>query len=77
MGIAGIYIHGLKNQEGYISLKGKNPFDYLTLKSTGKKLSEIVKCYNPAGANSKERYNWISKYISAIAEKAVSIRSNN
>lgn len=75
MGIAGIYIHGLKNHDGYITTQGKNPFDYIKFKS-GKKLSEVVKCYNPAGTNSKERYEWISKYIAAIADEAVKIRSN-
>lgn len=73
MGIVGIYIHGIKNQDGYISNKGKNPFDFIKFKS-GKKLSEIVKCYNPTGTNSKERYEWISKYLSAMVEEAIKIR---
>lgn len=77
MGVVGIYIHGLKNQNGYISEKGANPFDFITLKSSGKKLSEVVKCYNPAGNVSKERYDWISKYISAVVEKAIEIRQNH
>lgn len=76
MGIVGIYIHGLKNQDGYISNKGGNPFDFIKFKS-GKKLSEIVKCYNPSGTNSKERYEWISKYLSAMTEEAIKIRENN
>lgn len=73
MGVVGIYIHGLKNQGGYTSNKGKNPFEFIKFKS-GKKLSEIVKCYNPAGTNSKERYEWISKYLSAMTEEAIKIR---
>ena len=56
MGVVGIYIHGLKNMDGKISTKGKNPFDYITHGPTKKKLSSIVKCYNPAGTKSKERY---------------------
>ena len=44
MGVVGIYIHGLKNSEGYIAAKGENPFDYITHGDTGKKLSSIVKC---------------------------------
>jgi len=74
MGVAGIYIHGLKNSKGYIAEKGANPFDSITFKN-GKKMSEVVKCYNPAGENSKERYDWISKYISAIAEESVQVRN--
>lgn len=74
MGVAGIYIHGLKNQDGYISDKGNNPFDYLNLGD--KSLSEAVKCYNPAGTNSQDRYDWISRNIADIAEEAILIRNN-
>lgn len=76
-GVVGIYIHGLKNSQGYITEKGNNPFDYIGYGNTGKKLSAIVKCYNPSGANSKERYDWISTYISDAVEEAVKIRNNN
>lgn len=74
MGITGIYIHGLKNSQGYITEKGANPFDSITFKD-GKKMSEVVKCYTPTGNDSKEKYDWISKYISAIVEEAVQIRN--
>ena len=77
MGVVGIYIHGLKNQDGYIANPGNNPFDYITYGNNGAKLSSIVKCYNPSGNNSKERYDWISQYISAAVEEAVKIRNNN
>lgn len=76
-GVVGIYIHGLKNLDGKISAKGKNPFDFITHGPTKKKLSTIVKCYNPVGTNSKERYAWISKHIANAVEEAVTIRSNN
>jgi hypothetical protein len=77
MGVVGMYIHGLKNSDGYITDKGENPFDYITHGPTGKKLSTIVKCYNPPGANSKERYGWIAKYISDAVEEAITIRGKN
>lgn len=77
MGIVGIYIHGLKNHDGYIANKGNNPFDYINYGDSGKKLSTIVKCYNPQGTNSKERYDWISQYISAAVEEAVKIRADS
>ncbi len=77
MGVVGIYIHGLKNSDGYISLKGNNPFDYIDFGDAGKKLSTIVNCYNPAGANSKEKYDWISKHLSNAVEEAIKIRGNN
>ena len=76
MGVVGINIHGIKNQDGYIANQGYNPFDYITYGDNGKKLSSIVKCYNPSGSDSKEKYDWISKYISDAVEEAVKIRNN-
>lgn len=77
MGVVGIHIHGLKNKDGKISLRGANPFDYIPYGDAGKKLSAIVKCYSPTGVSSKERYDWISKYLSAAVEEAIKIRGNN
>lgn len=77
MGIVGIDIHGLLNQDGYASYRGENPFDYVVQGKTGKPLSTIVKRYNPSGINSKERYAWIAKYLSDAVEEAVKIRNNN
>jgi hypothetical protein len=77
LGVVGIRIHGLKNLAGETSIKGDNPFDYIGYDSTGKKLSSIVKCYDPAGATSKERYDWISTHLSNAVEEAIKIRGNN
>lgn len=77
MGVVGIHIHGLKNLAGEISTKGNNPFDYITHGPTKKKLSSIVKCYNPVGENSKERYAWISKHLVNAVEEAIKIRNEN
>ena len=77
MGVVGVHIYGLKSEDGYISKKGNNPFDYINYGDTGEKLSTIVKCYTPAGANSKERYGWISKHLSNAVEEAIKIRGNN
>ena len=77
MGVVGIHIHGLKNLDGYVSVKGKNPFRFIGYGNTGKKLSSIVKCYDPAGSNSKERYTWISKHLANAANEAVKIRGKN
>ncbi|MEM7069796.1 MAG: TIR domain-containing protein [Pseudomonadota bacterium] len=77
MGVVGIRIHGLKNILGYTSTAGNNPFDYIGYGDTGKKLSSIVKCYDPTGANSKERYAWISTYLEAAVEEAIDIRKAN
>ena len=77
MGVVGIYIHGLKNLSGATTYKGGNPFDYITLGGTNKKLSSIVKCYDPTGIDSKDKYAWISKYLADAVEEAVAIRKAN
>jgi hypothetical protein len=77
MGVVGIHIHGLKNFEGEVSTKGANPFDYISYGNPKKKLSSIVKCYNPAGSNSRERYAWIAKHLSNAIEEAIKIRNEN
>jgi hypothetical protein len=77
MGVVGIRIHGLKNTDGNIASSGKNPFDHITFGSPNKKLSTVVKCYNPQGTNSKDRYAWIAKHLANAVEEAIKIRSEN
>lgn len=77
LGVVGIHIHGIKNLAGETSVMGNNPFDGIGYGSTGKKLSSIVKCYNPAGADSKARYDWISTHLGNAIEEAIKIRANN
>ncbi|MDD9869250.1 MAG: TIR domain-containing protein [Gammaproteobacteria bacterium] len=76
MGVVGIRIHGLKDSDRHISLLGGNPFDYVEF-NNGKKLSSVVKCYNPQGRSSIERYIWIKKHISNAVEEAIKIRKRN
>ncbi len=76
-GVVGVYIHGLKDQDGNTSGKGKNPFDDICYGNTGKKLSSIVKCYDPRGNNSRERYDWIRTHLSNAVEEAVAIRKEH
>ena len=75
MGVVGIYIHGLKNREGQRSSQGENPFDFIDFGN--EKISQAVKCYNPQGNNSKERYDWISKHLSNAVEEAIKIRERH
>ena len=77
MGVVGIHIHGLKNLDGYVSKKGKNPFAHISCDDTGKKLSSIAKCYEPAGSTSKKRYAWIAKYLARAVEEAIQIRERS
>lgn len=76
-GIVGIHIYGLKNSAQQTSVKGANPFDFISYGSTGKKLSSIVKCYDPAGSTSQDRYEWIQKHLANAVEEAVKIRNDN
>lgn len=76
-GVVGIYIHGITDSKDSTTSKGNNPFDYIEYGSTGKKLSSIVKCYDPQGADSKARYSWISTHLSNAVEEAVKIRKAN
>ncbi|MDA9441496.1 TIR-like PF08937 domain protein [Bradyrhizobium sp. CCBAU 51745] len=77
LGVVGIHIHGLKNFDGETSTQGNNPFDYIGFGNTGKKLSSIVKCYNPIGATSQDKYGWISKHLANAVEEAVNIRGKH
>lgn len=77
LGVVGIHVHGLKDSSQETSTKGSNPFDYIGYGSTGKKLSSIVKCYDPGGESSQERYDWIVKHLANAVEEAVKIRTNH
>ena len=77
MGVVGVHIHGLKNSAGKVATKGSNPFAHILYGDDGKKLSSIVKCYTPKGANSQERYGWIKKHLANAVEEAVRIRKDN
>jgi len=68
-GIVGIYIHNIRCPRNGISIKGRNPFEQFTVNGT--KLSDIVKCYDPSTTNA---YGWISSYLEAAVDEAVSIR---
>ena len=78
MGVVGIYIHGLKNRYGYVSRKGRNPFEDIKYRTSNsrltKRLSSIVKCYDPVGGNSAQKYAWICGNLASIVERAISIR---
>ena len=77
LGVVGIRIHGLKNRLGETSLMGENPFDHITHGPSKKPLSSLVKCYNPAGSTSQERYAWIAQHLSNAVEEAIKIRSSS
>ena len=73
-GLVGIHIHGLADRDGKIARRGDNPFKYVKLDQDP--LSSIVKCYNPQGQSSKDRYSWIKRNLATVVEEAIEIRSN-
>lgn len=72
-GVVGIRIHGLKDEDGQTSAPGRNPF-HLTV--GGVYLAPVVKCYDPPGRSSRDRYAWIAKNLSPAVEEAIAIRGN-
>lgn len=77
MGVVGIRIHGLKSADEELSNMGPNPFDFITHGNSKQKLSSIVKCYNPVGSTSQERYEWIKTHLANAVEEAIRIRNEN
>ena len=68
----GIHIHNIEDRRGDQSAKGANPFDAFNV--NGKKLSSIVKAYDPSYKLSKNVYAHIAENISDWVEEAVRIR---
>lgn len=89
-GIVGIYIHGLKDEDGNQAQKGKNPFEDFCIDTTfnyivhhhnpaddnEKNLSEVVKSYDTPYLTSTNVYNYIRDNIALWIEEALEIRSN-
>lgn len=76
-GVLGVHIHKLKNSGGETSAKGGNPFDHVTLNGGAKKLSSVVKVYDPPGTDSSSVYNHIKDNLEKWIETAIDIRSKN
>jgi hypothetical protein len=74
-GVVGIRIHNLKDKAGNLGTFGGNPFDKLTLQSGTKKLSSVVKLYDPSGWASTDVYKKIQDNIADWVEEAVKIRA--
>lgn len=68
-GLLGIYIHNCKDFNNYVDVKGRNPFDNLTLERNGKReyLSNIYKTYDWVNDNGREN---LGKWIEEAARDA-------
>ena len=69
-GLLGMYIHNLKCPKNGKCSKGANPFDNISL-TDGRKLSSIVKCYEPDQNNA---YNSIKNGMEKCVEDAIKSR---
>jgi hypothetical protein len=76
-GVLGIYIHNLKDNDRKQSSKGSDPFDYVTLGTTGAKLSTVVKAYDPPYSDSSQVYGYIKDNLSGWIEVAIKTREAN
>jgi hypothetical protein len=74
LGVVGIYIHGLKNLDQKQTTKGANPFASITLGNGPKKLSSVVKAYDPPFTRSTSVYKHISENLADWVEDAIRIR---
>jgi hypothetical protein len=75
-GVIGVYIHRLKDFDGNQATKGHNPFEHFTMKDSQRKLSSIVKAYDPPYTDSKEVYGYIQENLADWIEEAIEIRQD-
>ncbi len=75
-GVVGIHIHNLLNISGNQSSKGRNPFEDFTVGQGDRKLSSVVKAYDPPYTTSTYVYGHIKDNLEKWVGEAVSIRNN-
>ena len=76
-GVVGVYVHNLLDNETTQASKGVNPFDSIGYGGTGKKLSSVVKAYDPPYTVSTNVYDHIKKNLAAWVEEAIAIRAKS
>ena len=72
-GVLGIYIHNLRDFNGYQTRQGRNPFDDFTMKRDSSKLSSIVQTYNLPNSDSKLVYGYIKENLAFWIETAINL----
>lgn len=74
MGVVGVHVHRLKDQNGEQSAKGDNPFNYLSFENGSGLLSSAAQAYNPPSLSSKDAYDHIAENLADWIEEAIEIR---
>lgn len=75
-GLLGIHIHHLEDNGGRQGLKGQNPFNSFTIRQDGRRLSDVVKTYDPPLTDNQAVLEYIEQNLSHWIEEAVCIRDN-
>lgn len=75
-GVVGVRIHNLKDRHGNHAAAGDNPFERFTLDGGKKKLSSLVKLYDPPGWASTDVYAHIKENLADWVDEAINIRKN-
>ena len=75
-GALGVYIHNMKNSQGNQASKGSNPFSHITMGDTDKKMSSVVKAYDPPYTDSQNVYSHIKDNLADWLETAIDIRED-
>ena len=76
-GVVGVHVHNLLDSNQRVSARGQNPFDPIGYGNTGRKLSSIVKAYDPPYTVGTDVYRHISNNLAGWIDEAIRIRSNN
>ena len=71
--LMGIYIHNLKDKNGYKDSIGYNPFEYIEIKNSREKLSKFIPVFNPKSDNT---YNDIKSNLENWIEYAIRNKKN-
>ncbi|WP_415909247.1 TIR domain-containing protein [Oleiharenicola sp. Vm1] len=74
-GLLGIYIHGLKDVNGFQGKMGNNPFADFTLKNGSVKLSDVVPTYLPPYSASTDVYAYIKDNLESWIDHAIRVRN--
>lgn len=69
-GLFGIRVHKILDYTQQTSIAGANPFDGSSLKD-GRKLSTLVKAYDPPYAASADVHDYISKNLAGRVETVI------
>lgn len=68
------------NQKGSLRAFGRKQTvqgTYYRTVNSKLKMSDIVKCYDPQGTNSQQKYDWINTHLLSVVEEAIKIRNES